>query len=194
MWGVLRAAGGTSWPPQEKIIRSLFRVGQVPFIESAVRVMQECGESVPRSREGLLEIKGVGEKIAECIAAYGWGGEALPLDGNGIRVIGRICGQKGNGRANHPRQLRSRLKEIYRGHRGWMEKRGVAMIDIHEMLRLHGQVVCTRTPDCRRCPVSACGSRRHAFAGSWNTGVDPELWREWRELLLDPAGDAETGR
>lgn len=160
------------------------RSGQKPFIESAVQVITNHGGGIPPDKDGLTQIKGVGEKIAECVIAYGWGGEALPLDGNGCRVVERVFGLA----AGVPVQpLRGLLKNLYRSCRFWMEERGLAMVDLHELVRLHGQMVCTKVPKCSICPVSTCRSRREKHQTDRFPTVNPEIWQDWRELLLEPA-------
>jgi endonuclease III len=92
----------------------IVRVGQKPFIESAAQVIRDHEGVVPRDRDGLKQIKGVGEKIAGCVIAYGWGGEALPLDGNACRLVERVSGIA----AGVPVQLlRASLKSLYLSHR-----------------------------------------------------------------------------
>ena len=136
---------------------SIVRMGQISFIESAVQVIRNHGGVIPADKDGLMQIKGVGEKIAECVIAYGWGGEALPLDGNGCRVVERVSG------ACSVQVLRGSLKELYCRCRSWMEDRGLAMVDLHELIRLHGQMVCTKS-------LSAPFARSLLSAhGGWNT-------------------------
>ena len=173
-------------------LRALSETASFPFWS---RSWTRCGGIAGRSLRtgtekslsgvGLLRIKGVGEKIAECVVGYGWGQEALPMDGNGCRVIERLAGQERDTRPWSAAYVRQRLRALYEDHREWMTSQGVAMIDIHEVLRLHGQVLCTRRPQCSRCPVSVCLSRRQAYSGSDSPGIDGALWQEWRELLLD---------
>jgi len=176
------------WPTATKTIEGIVRLGQLPFVGSTARVMGENGHSVPRDQSHLRQITGVGEKIVECVTAYGWGGEALPLDGNGCRVASRVWGITTGGRGSQTAYLRGELKSMYRSHREWMSDRGLAMIDLHELLRLHGQQVCTRIPQCFRCPVAVCHSRKHAWAGIHKPVPDGAIWQEWRDLLLDPVG------
>ena len=125
----------------------------------------------------------MGGKIAECVIAYGWGGEALPLDGNGCRVVERVFGLA-TGVPVQP--LRGVLKSMYRSSRPWMEERGLAMVDLHEMLRLHGQTVCNKAPKCFLCPVASCRSRQEECQVDSLPAVDPAIWKDWRELLLEP--------
>lgn len=68
---------------------SIVRKGQVPFVESLTQLLSEPGE-VPRNFGGLSAVKGVGIKVAECVLAYGWGEDALPVDGQVFRVAARI--------------------------------------------------------------------------------------------------------
>ena len=166
--------------------RSIVRTGQRPFVESSIETMTRNDWQVPRDRQQLMNIKGVGEKIAECVAAYGWGEEALPMDGNGRRVVDRICGYPIDRGSAHTARVRSWLKEVYELNRGWMTERAVAMVDIHEILRLHGQLVCARVAQCHLCPVSDCASRTCPPMENNGVTVDTGLWDEWRELLLDP--------
>jgi endonuclease III len=173
------AAGEREW-------WGIVRAGQRPFVESAVETMARNDWQVPRDRRQIMEIKGVGDKIAECVAAYGWGEEALPMDGNGRRVVDRICGYPIDRGSSHTAHVRSWLKEVYELNRGWMTERAVAMVDIHEILRLHGQLVCARVPQCHLCPVSDCASRTCPPMENNGVTVDTGLWDEWRELLLDP--------
>lgn len=161
----------------------IVRVGQKPFIESAAQVIRDNEGVVPRDRDGLLQIKGVGEKIAECVIAYGWGCEALPLDGNACRLLERVSGLA----AGFPVQLlRESLKNLYSNHRTWMEERGLAMVDLHEMIRLHAQTICTKAPACSLCPISTCLSRQAEYQTDRFPEVDPASWQDWRELLLEP--------
>ena len=175
------------WFHHRTAIEDIVRKGQVPFLESAADTLREHGGMVPWEQEALLKIKGVGEKIAECVLGYGWGREALPMDGNGCRVVTRLVGLTSLEQRQDAADIRNSLKTMFDAHRGWMASRGVAMIDLHEVLRLHGQVVCKRSPECSRCPVSGCRSRKQEYSSFAGSGVSGALWDEWRQLILDPS-------
>ncbi len=160
---------------------SIVRLGQLPIV---VSMAQALTQGVPRQREGLLQINGVGDKIAECVLAYGWGDEALPLDANCVRVLERVFGA-GNERRT-PAPLREGLKCVYRKRQRKFAALSVSMVDIHEILRLHGQVCCARKPECSRCPVSVCWSRREPWDGSSVIEAQFTIWDDWRELINDP--------
>ena len=166
--------------------RDIVRAGQLPFVAS---MAQEVVDGVPREPDALLRINGVGGKIAECVLAYGWGEEALPLDANCIRVLERVFGLHGpdRGPGRTAEALRDGLKCVYRMRRRHFAALSVGMVDIHEILRLHGQICCGRTPECFRCPVSGCVSRRQPWHESAGIEVSPTVWDDWRELILEGA-------
>ena len=166
----------------ERKARPIVRDGQLPIV---VSMAESLSEGVPRLREELLGIKGVGDKIAECVLAYGWGDEALPLDANCVRVLARVFGLEK--KESIPGPLREGLKCVYRRHPRQLAELSIAMVDIHEILRLHGQVCCGRTPDCAGCPVSGCQSRREPRDESNVIEVSLSMWDDWRELIYEPA-------
>ena len=165
-------------------VGSFVRPGQAPFVASMAETL---ATGVPREQDDLLQIKGVGDKISECVLAYGWGQEALPLDANCVRVLERVIGHESSGkRRPDPGPLRDRLKTVYLKHADRFSELSIAMVDVHEILRLHGQVCCTRVPNCARCPVSGCLSRRESWDGTAEVEVSPTIWDDWRELINEP--------
>ena len=174
------------WAGHRTAIGDMVRKGQVPFVESAVSTLRERDGMVPQERASLLKIRGVGDKIAECVLGYGWGCEALPMDGNGCRVVERLVGVTPLTQNHDVAEIRNALKATFSNHRDWMANRSMAMIDVHEVLRLHGQAVCKKSPLCSRCPVSGCRSRNREYSGSAGGGVTADLWEAWRELILTP--------
>ena len=176
----LARAGGSA---ANEVI-DVVRPGQLPFV---VSMASSISAGVPRDLDELMGIKGVGHKIGECVLAYGWGEDALPLDANCVRVLGRVFGLgRVNGRAPEPGPLREYLKYVYLIHTGRFAALSIGMVDIHEVLRLHGQVCCSRSPNCSRCPVSGCVSRREPWDGTAVVEVMPTLWDDWRELINEP--------
>ena len=166
----------------EDAARAIVRLGQLPIV---VSMAEAVAQGVPRQRDALLRINGVGDKIAECVLAYGWGEEALPLDANCVRVLERVFGLEKVQRM--PAPLREGLKCVYRKHHQQFANLSIALVDIHEILRLHGQVCCARTPECARCPVSGCQSRREPWGESSAIEVSPTMWDDWRELIYEPS-------
>ncbi len=171
------------WQDLAEEARSIVRAGQWPYV---VSMAEAVAQGVPRERDALLRIKGVGDKITECVLAYGWGEDALPLDANGVRVLGRVFGLPGGER--RPAPLREGLKCVYGRRCQQFADLSIAMVDIHEILRLHGQVCCAKTPECSRCPVTGCRSRREPQIELVVIQTPPGLWDDWRELIYEPAG------
>ena len=162
--------------------RGIVRPGQLPIVAS---IAEAVSGGVPRERQALLRIRGVGDKIAECVLAYGWGEDALPLDANCVRVLERVFGLEKSQRT--PAPLREGLKCLYRRQYQQFEDLSISMVDIHEILRLHGQICCARKPECFRCPVTGCLARREPRDESAVISAPPALWDDWRELIYEPA-------
>lgn len=173
------------WPAKRALIESIVRKGQLPFVESLTVKLGEWGGEVPRDKASLLTIVGVGEKIAECVLVYAWGVESLPMDGNGCRLHQRLAGLPDRVSSWNTTRTRDSLKTIFQKHRAWMKGQKIALVDIHELLRLHSQLVCGRSPECQRCPVTQCLSRRREFLGCGPPEYN-DLWRDWRDLILEP--------
>lgn len=176
----LAGVAGSLIPSDIQVVRP----GQAPFVASMAEALVD---GVPRDRDKLLRIKGVGEKISECVLAYGWGLDALPLDANCVRVLERVAGtERPYRQRGEPGPLRDMLKSVYLNQTQRFSELSISMVDIHEILRLHGQVCCTRTPACARCPVSGCLSRRETWDGTKRIEMSPTIWDDWRELLNEP--------
>ena len=172
----------------QECVKAIVRQGQAPFVLSLSQVLADRG-AVPKTKEELLKINGVGHKVAECVLAYGWGEDALSLDANVYRVLNRIHGDG----ARHPKstgESRELLKCLYQKHRKGFVGKSITMVDIHEILRLHGQVCCTRKPDCAACPVSRCRSRLVDSNPTNGQLIPLGFWDDWRELLLEPDSGA----
>ncbi|PKB65899.1 MAG: hypothetical protein BZY81_08775 [SAR202 cluster bacterium Io17-Chloro-G4] len=171
---------------RETLLQSIVRKGQLPFVESLSEKLEEWGGKLPPDKASLLQVVGVGEKIADCVLAYGWGKEALPMDGNGCRMYQRLMGLPDMSKSWNSSSIRDNLKTIFIRHRAWMDCQNIAMIDIHELLRIHSQLVCGRSPDCQRCMVTKCLSRRREYSGCMPPESSSGLWKEWRELIVEP--------
>ena len=165
-----------------KEAQSIVRAGQLAIVAS---IAGAVADGVPREKEELLRIRGVGDKIAECVLAYGWGEDALPLDANCVRVLERVFGLQKSQRT--PAPLREGLKCLYRREYQQFEDLSISMVDIHEILRLHGQICCARKPECFRCPVTGCRARREPQDESPVISAPPAFWDDWRDLIYEPA-------
>ena len=107
--------------------------------------------SFPRTARALETLAGVGRSTAAAIAVFAFGERAAILDGNVRRVLSRRYGieEKEKLWALAERLLPRRGIEIYTQ----------ALMDL-------GATVCTRNPECGRCPVRAgCVARQTGRVG-----------------------------
>lgn len=116
--------------------------GKVKNILATCRILLErYGGEVPRDREALEELPGVGRKTANVVLNSAFGEPTMPVDTHIFRVANRL----GLARAATPRavedQLLQRIPPEY-------------LLNAHHWLLLHGRYTCTaRKPACPRCPV-----------------------------------------
>ncbi|HEX7391464.1 MAG TPA: DNA glycosylase [Thermoplasmata archaeon] len=69
-------------------------------------------------REQLIELPGVGEKVADCVSLFGFGRlEAFPIDVWIERAMGRLYGEKGN-----YRKLRSFASDRFGAYAGYAQE------------------------------------------------------------------------
>ena len=100
----------------------------------------------PRTARSIAELPGVGRSTAAAIAVFAFGERAAILDGNVKRVLSRFSGVSKT-------QSLWELAERQLPRRG-IERYTQALMDL-------GATVCTRNPDCGRCPVQApCVARK----------------------------------
>ena len=118
-------------------------------LHKAAREIQR--EGFPRSAEKIAELPGVGRSTAAAIAVFAFGQRAAILDGNVKRVLSRCYGIADK---NALWPLAERLlprKDLASYTQGLMDL---------------GATVCTRNPECGRCPVKArCVARRTGRIG-----------------------------
>lgn len=135
-----RARPEDLWP----YIRSLglYR-NKAKSLVAAMRVIEEQhGGRVPRAREGLEALPGVGSKTAGVVLVHLGAGHAFPVDTH----VGRVARRLGFSRATNPDRVEEDLRALLPRER-W----GRA----HQLMVWHGRRVCSaRKPGCDRCPLS----------------------------------------
>jgi endonuclease-3 len=99
------------------------------------------GGEVPRDRDTLTTLPGVGRKTANVVLNCAFGDETFAVDTHVFRVGNRT----GLARGKTPEQVEAKLDRVvpqpFRRH-------------AHHWLILHGRYTCkARTPECWRCPV-----------------------------------------
>ncbi len=104
-------------------------------------LVSEHGGQVPRDRDALEALPGVGRKTANVVLNVIWGEETCAVDTHIFRIANRLKLAPGK----TPRAVEDGLMKIipapYRRH-------------AHHWLILHGRYICTaRAPKCDHCPV-----------------------------------------
>ena len=120
------------------------------FHSKAKHLMQTCrmlvdlhGGQVPRSREALEALPGVGRKTANVVLNSAFGEPTIAVDTHIFRMGNRTGLAPGKTPIEVERQLLKRVPKEY-------------LVDAHHWLILHGRYVCVaRTPRCWECAVSS---------------------------------------
>lgn len=119
----------------------LFRNKSKHIFAAAEMILTRFGGRVPKTREELMQLPGVGRKTANVVLANAFGYPAIPVDTHVHRVSNRL----GLVRAKTPEAVEQQLMKVAPKDR-W--------IDLHHQLIRHGRTLCTaRKPQCSDCPL-----------------------------------------
>jgi endonuclease III len=143
-------------PSLEKEIRStgFFRAKTRSLLGMAKALVERHGGEVPREREALVELPGVGLKTANVVIGNAFGGEALTVDTHVFRVSQRL----GLARADDPDELHDQLVAILPPD---------SLTHASHLMITHGRRTCVaRKPLCPACPVRALCPWPHKTHGS----------------------------
>jgi len=129
----------------------LFRTKAKNVIALSRMLLEKHGGRVPRTREALEALPGVGRKTANVVLNVAFGEPTMAVDTHIFRVANRT----GLAPGKDPLQVEMKLLKVvpdeYRQH-------------AHHWLILHGRYVClARSPRCGACPVyGPCGFKDKA--------------------------------
>jgi endonuclease-3 len=127
----------------EHIVKScgFFRMKAKNIVSAANDLVARFGGEVPRTREELESLAGVGRKTASVVMSVAFEEAALAVDTHVFRVSHRL----GLTLGTTPRQVEEDLKALV-PEDNWRHA--------HHWLILHGREICKApTPQCGRCPV-----------------------------------------
>ena len=130
----------------------LYRSKAKHLMQTCQILVEQHGGQVPRTREALEALPGVGRKTANVVLNVAFGEPTMAVDTHIFRLGNRT------GLAPGKTPLAVELKLLKRIPAKYLE-------DAHHWLILHGRYVCqARKPLCERCAVSAyCDhGRKHA--------------------------------
>jgi len=120
----------------------LFRSKARHLMETCHILVNQHQGHIPRSRESLEALPGVGRKTANVVLNVAYGEPTMAVDTHIFRVGNRTGLAKGKTPYEVEMQLLKRTPEKY-------------LVDAHHWLILHGRYVCqARTPRCWECGVS----------------------------------------
>jgi endonuclease-3 len=121
----------------------LFRTKAKNLLETCRLLVERHGGEVPRTREALEALPGVGRKTANVVLNVAFGEPTMAVDTHVFRVANRT----GLAPGKDPLEVETRLLERVPAE---------YLVDAHHWLILHGRYVCqAKKPLCFRCAVAA---------------------------------------
>ena len=129
--------------------------------KAAKLIVSEYGGQLPDTAEELLKLPGVGDYTAGAIASIAFGRREPAMDGNAVRVISRVTGEKRCvGETKVKRGLKEACAALMTGDRSG---------DFNQAMMGLGNLVCVPVnPRCEKCPV-------REFCRAQREGIQKEL-------------------
>ena len=111
-------------------------------IKLSQMLVDEHGGQVPRSRDDLQKLPGVGRKTANVVLNVCWGEPTMAVDTHIFRVSNRTGLAPGKNVAEVENKLLKNVPDEF-------------MVHAHHWLILHGRYTCkARKPDCPNCAIN----------------------------------------
>ena len=131
----------------------LFNTKARNVVETSRLILERHGGAVPRDREALEALPGVGRKTANVVLNTAFGESTIAVDTHIFRVANRTGLAPGKDVAAVEKKLMKSVPEEFRRN-------------AHHWLILHGRYVCkARTPACPACVIREfCGFRKKTQA------------------------------
>ena len=122
----------------------LYRTKARNLLETCRILIERHGGEVPRTREALEALPGVGRKTANVVLNVAFGQPTMAVDTHIFRVSNRTGLARGKNPLAVEKALERRVPAAY-------------AVDSHHWLILHGRYVCqARKPRCWECAVAPC--------------------------------------
>jgi len=120
----------------------LFRNKAKNVVALSHKLVAEHGGQVPRSREALEALPGVGRKTANVVLNVAFGEPTIAVDTHIFRVGNRT----GMATGKDPYEVEQKLEQVVPG---------AYKLHAHHWLILHGRYICVaRKPQCERCIIA----------------------------------------
>lgn len=114
------------------------------LLQTCQMLINQHGGQVPRTREALEALPGVGRKTANVVLNVAFGEPTMAVDTHIFRVSNRTGLAPGKTPLAVEQALLKRIPQAF-------------LTDAHHWLILHGRYVCqARTPRCWECAVAPC--------------------------------------
>jgi endonuclease III len=114
------------------------------LLQTCQMLINQHGGQVPRTREALEALPGVGRKTANVVLNVAFGEPTMAVDTHIFRVSNRTGLAPGKTPLAVEQALLKRIPQAF-------------LVDAHHWLILHGRYVCqARTPHCWECAVAPC--------------------------------------
>jgi len=138
---------------KKDVIKIIHRIGfynvkSKNIINAAKMLLEKFNGKVPRTMEQLIELPGVGRKVANCVLVYAYKQDAIPVDTHVHRISNRLGWVK----TKKPEDTEIALEKLVpRKH--WQL--------INDTFVSHGKTICVPiSPFCSKCPVYNYCKRR----------------------------------
>ena len=119
----------------EKVIRRIgfFRQKTKSIMSTAKDICEKYKDKVPRNMEELMELRGVGRKVANCVMVYAYGKDAIPVDTH----VHKLSNHFGWVKTKDPEDTEFALMKLV-PKRYWQ--------DVNDTLVAHGKSINYRKP------------------------------------------------
>ncbi len=142
-------------PRLAELIRTigLYKTKAKNVIATCGLLLERHGGEVPRTREALEALPGVGRKTANVVLNTAFGEPTMAVDTHIFRVANRTGLAPGRTPLAVEKKLMRAVPAAY-------------LMDAHHWLILHGRYLCkARKPDCPACPIAdLCAFKRKTRA------------------------------
>ncbi len=127
------------------------------MLRDIARQVVEKGE--PDTREGWMALKGVGPYTSAAVSAFAQRKRVMPVDTNVRRVLGRFLLGKPFAQPSDDERLEKKSAHL-------LPARG-AYWDVPQAIFDLATSICTKEPDCARCPLrNDCPAAKKFLAGT----------------------------
>ncbi|MEK7690060.1 MAG: A/G-specific adenine glycosylase, partial [Bdellovibrionota bacterium] len=132
--------------------------------KAAQTVVRDRGGALPESREGWLQLPGIGPYTAGAIASIAQGQPEAIVDGNVERVLSRVLGLQRGVRAL--KSTRTFRDQIWKASGEWVraahDRKGSPSVANQALMELGATVCAPVSPRCQDCPIGRAGCRAAA--------------------------------